>query len=63
MFLFFIVDTRDIKMFILDEADEMLSKGFKDQIYDVFQTLPPNTQVINLITLYETIRSYLIDSI
>ncbi|KAI8608955.1 elongation factor 4A, partial [Chytriomyces sp. MP71] len=32
--------TDDIKMFILDEADEMLSRGFKDQIYDVFQTLP-----------------------
>ena len=27
--------------FVLDEADEMLSRGFKDQIYDVFQKLPP----------------------
>lgn len=35
----------DIKVFILDEADEMLSRGFKDQIYDVFQVLPPNVQV------------------
>lgn len=26
-----------IKIFVLDEADEMLSRGFKDQIYDVFQ--------------------------
>jgi len=34
-----------IKMFILDEADEMLSRGFKDQIYDIFQALPPKTQV------------------
>lgn len=34
-----------IKMFVLDEADEMLSRGFKDQIYDVFQNLPPNVQV------------------
>lgn len=34
-----------IKMFVLDEADEMLSRGFKDQIYDVFQCLPPNIQV------------------
>ncbi len=40
-----IADTRSIRMFVLDEADEMLSRGFKDQIYDVFQTLPPNTQV------------------
>lgn len=25
-----------IKMFVLDEADEMLSRGFKDQIYVIF---------------------------
>jgi translation initiation factor 4A len=35
----------DVKMFVLDEADEMLSRGFKDQIYDVFQHLPPKVQV------------------
>ncbi|KDD74664.1 DEAD/DEAH box helicase [Helicosporidium sp. ATCC 50920] len=34
-----------IKMFVLDEADEMLSRGFKDQIYDIFQLLPPRIQV------------------
>jgi len=34
-----------IKMFILDEADEMLSRGFKDQIHDIFQALPNRTQV------------------
>jgi len=34
-----------IKMFVLDEADEMLSKGFKDQIYDIFQVLPAKVQV------------------
>ncbi|CAD7677241.1 unnamed protein product [Nyctereutes procyonoides] len=28
-----------IKMFILDEADDILSHGFKDQIYDIFQKL------------------------
>lgn len=27
--------TDHIKMFVLDEADEMLSRGFKDQIYKV----------------------------
>lgn len=31
------LNTRNIKMLILDEADEMLSKGFKDQIYDVYR--------------------------
>merc|ERR1712072_356695 len=40
--------TDTIKMFCLDEADEMLSRGFKDQIYDVFQHLPPTTQVVLL---------------
>ena len=35
----------DIKLFVLDEADEMLSRGFKDQIYDVFKFLPENIQV------------------
>jgi translation initiation factor 4A len=40
--------TDSMKMFILDEADEMLSRGFKDQIYDVFQRLPPSTQVVLL---------------
>jgi len=34
-----------MKIFILDEADEMLSRGFKDQIYDVFQHLPTDVQV------------------
>jgi|TARA_B100000405_G_scaffold228685_1_gene163373 translation initiation factor 4A len=34
-----------IKIFSLDEADEMLSRGFKDQIYDIFQLLPPKLQV------------------
>jgi superfamily II DNA/RNA helicase len=34
-----------MQMFVLDEADEMLSRGFKDQIYDIFQLLPPKLQV------------------
>jgi len=35
----------DLSVFVLDEADEMLSHGFKDQIYDIFKTMPPNIQV------------------
>jgi hypothetical protein len=35
----------NVKIFVLDEADEMLSRGFKDQIYDVFQHLPAKVQV------------------
>ncbi|RYR13482.1 hypothetical protein Ahy_B04g070458 isoform A [Arachis hypogaea] len=38
--------TRDIKMLVLDESDEMLSRGFKDQIYDVYRYLPPDLQVV-----------------
>lgn len=32
----------------MDEADEMLSRGFKDQIHEVFQHLPQDVQVILL---------------
>jgi len=39
------LNINDIKMLILDEADEMLSLGFKDQIYDIFQHLPEHLQV------------------
>ena len=35
-----------IKLFILDEADEMLSKGFKDKIYDIFQYFNEDIQVV-----------------
>jgi len=38
--------TRNIKMLVLDEADEMLNLGFKEQIYDVYRYLPPATQVV-----------------
>uniref|UniRef100_A0A7S0RVE9 RNA helicase n=1 Tax=Chlamydomonas leiostraca TaxID=1034604 RepID=A0A7S0RVE9_9CHLO len=38
--------TRNIKTLVLDEADEMLAKNFKDQIYDIYRYLPPETQVV-----------------
>jgi len=38
--------TRNIKMLVLDEADEMLNRGFREQIYDVYRYLPPATQVV-----------------
>lgn len=41
-----VLRTRSIKMLVLDEADEMLNKGFKEQIYDVYRYLPPATQVV-----------------
>jgi translation initiation factor 4A len=37
---------RSLKMFVLDEADQMLDRGFKEQIYDIFSCgLPKDTQV------------------
>ena len=44
LFFFYSTDPRSMKMFVLDEADEMLSRGFKDQIYDVFRKMPSNIQ-------------------
>jgi ATP-dependent RNA helicase len=38
--------TRAIKMLVIDEADEMLSQGFKEQIYDIYRYLPPACQVV-----------------
>lgn len=37
--------TRSIKLLVLDESDEMLGRGFKDQIYDLYRHLPPDLQV------------------
>lgn len=38
-------DTSDIRLFIMDEADEMLNKGFKEQIYEIFRFLNDDVQV------------------
>lgn len=35
-------------MFVLDEADEMLSCGFKIQIHNLFQKIPHDVQVVLL---------------
>ena len=40
-----VLHTNSIRMLILDEADEMLSYGFKDQIYNIFTQLPGDIQV------------------
>ncbi|KAG0071454.1 translation initiation factor eIF4A [Linnemannia elongata] len=37
--------TDSLRIFVLDEADEMLSQGFQNEIREVFQYLPPKTQV------------------
>lgn len=35
----------NLRTLVLDEADEMLSQGFSEQIYEVFQYLPKDIQV------------------
>jgi translation initiation factor 4A len=60
--------TNAIKMFVLDEADEMLSRGFKDQIYDVFKYMPEDIQVILLsatmpVEVLEVTRRFMRDPI
>ena len=47
-----VLRTRHIKTLVLDEADEMLAKNFKDQIYDIYRYLPPETQVGLLYLMY-----------
>jgi translation initiation factor 4A len=38
------LDVRSLDMMILDEADEMLSRGFKEQIHHIFCYLPSTVQ-------------------
>ena len=40
-----VLSVRDIRLFILDEADEMLSRGFQEQICETFRFLPEDVQV------------------
>jgi translation initiation factor 4A len=39
------INTKTIKLMILDEADEMLSSGFKEQVYNIFQYLSNDVQL------------------
>ena len=39
------IDPKTIKLLVLDEADEMLSIGFKEQVYNIFQFLGNKIQV------------------
>jgi len=39
------LDVAAMRVFALDEADEMLGRGFKDKIYEIFKFLPETVQV------------------
>lgn len=43
-----VLTTEDLKMFVLDEADEMLSRGFAEQIKEIYRFLPESAQIILL---------------
>lgn len=38
-------DTKTVQLIVLDEADEMLSTGFKEQVYNIFQYLNNDVQI------------------
>lgn len=40
------LQTRNVKMLVLDEADELMTKGFKEQIYEIYRQLPLTVQVV-----------------
>ncbi|QRG39451.1 ATP-dependent RNA helicase FAL1 [Candidozyma auris] len=40
------LQTRNVKMLVLDEADELMTKGFKEQIYEIYRQLPSTVQVV-----------------
>jgi translation initiation factor 4A len=39
------INANKLKLVILDEADEMFSSGFKEQVYNIFQYLNKNVQI------------------
>jgi superfamily II DNA/RNA helicase len=39
------INASTLKMVVLDEADEMLSQGFKEQVYNIFQHLNKEVQI------------------
>jgi translation initiation factor 4A len=41
-----VISPENLKIIVLDEADEILSQGFQDQIYNIFQFLTDATQVV-----------------
>jgi translation initiation factor 4A len=39
------LSAKDLRVFVVDEADEMLSRGFHEQITEIFQYLPEDVQL------------------
>jgi hypothetical protein len=45
------LDITSMRQCVLDEADEMLSRGFKEQVDDILRLLPSTTQIIVLLSV------------
>jgi translation initiation factor 4A len=41
-----VIQTEALRVMVLDEADEILSQGFQEQIYNIFQYLTDSVQVV-----------------
>merc|ERR1711862_298783 len=50
------LQTQHLKLVILDEADDLLGKGFLDQINEILRKIPPETQLA--IQCYNASRGY-----
>ena len=57
------IRSESIQMIVLDEADEMLSQGFRDQIYDIIHTFPDTTQIALFSATLPEDAMYFIDKI
>ena len=53
------MNVSNVKVMVLDEADEMLSKGFKEQIYNIFYQL--NEDAVQIALFSATLSSDLLD--
>jgi len=42
------IKTGNVRMFVIDEADEMLDSGFQDQFRDILKLLPEEAQIVLL---------------
>mmetsp|Transcript_10386 Transcript_10386/g.18719 ORF Transcript_10386/g.18719 Transcript_10386/m.18719 type:complete len:416 (-) Transcript_10386:372-1619(-) len=40
------LDLSKLKLLLIDEADEMLGRGFKEQIYEIYRRVPSQVQVV-----------------
>lgn len=41
-----VLDTKKVRVFVIDEADEMFGLGFKEQVYDIYRYMPADAQVV-----------------